>query len=626
LLILGTVMTVVGLQPCRMASADEADAEPVPQLREKDNQVAAPDTPRTSQDPQTVARKGRAEYSIAALREHFARAVAGDKRTFTIPPGIYRGRVDENVFLTLKNAKDLTLNAEGVTLVCEKLTRAMQISNCEDLTLRGLTVDYDPVPFTHGTIVAVDQDDTWVDVKIHDGYPMKPYARIDIVDRKTRHRKYGMPFLWGTKAELRPEGVVRVMRKGGFQGSAAVGDLASMSTGQEAGGICHGIAIEHCTRVTLKDVTLHAAPGFGIINGQGYGDHHYDKVRVVPGPRPSGATEDRLLTTSWDAIQFNNLRKGPTLENCVVMAAGDDSWSLSSRDYLLLASRGRKAWVVNRVRHNNPLELGDRLARSLDRPKPKIVRMTKATVDQCPISPELRSKIESAKAWTYYNFKLVNVREIELDMECPWEPGTSLYSPDRTCSGFVLRNNTFHSSGRAGLINGASDGLIEGNTYIDVHAALSLYPNIPGGGGTGTENIVFRNNTIRGTGHYCPSPWSLSGGAISIHHGDRDGAPAPEGVFRKIVIENNTFENVRGPVFVVTSVGGLRISGNRFVRCQQQPHLGSGRSKGVDGEAIGWFRNCMNATVTANTVEDRGPYGKRGFVGLSESAEVEPLQ
>jgi hypothetical protein len=563
------------------------------------------------------ARKNPQAFDCDALRQHVARALAGGKRKAVIPPGVYRGRVNGNVFLTIEGARDLTLIATGVTLICEKQTRAMNIRNCRDLTLQGLTVDYDPPPFTQGTITAVDPADQWVDVKIHKGYPMKAYARIDLVDRKTRHRKYGMPFLWGTKAELRPGGIVRVMRNG-FGKAAAVGDLASLSTGQERGGICHGIAVEHCTRLTLKDVTLHAAPGFGIINGGGYGDHRYEGVRVVPGPRPAGAIEDRLLSTSWDAIQFNNLRKGPTLEGCVIEAAGDDSWSLSSRDYLLLAGRGRTAWLVNRVEYNNPLEAGDRLARSLDGPKPRAVKLTAVGLSDCPIPQDLRRNIESARPWTFHHVKLKNIRKVELDMACPWEAGTSLYSPDRNCSGFVLRNNTFHSAGRAGLINGASHGVIEGNTYIDVHAALSLYPNIPANGATGAEDIVFRNNTVRGTGHFCPAPWTLGGGAVNILHTAPGRKPAPAGVFRNIVIENNTFENIRGPVFVITSTDGLHISGNRFVTCQHLPPLGGGRDWGVDGEALGWFRCNRNVKVADNQTRNRGTYGRRDFVGLPE--------
>lgn len=563
-----------------------------------------------------------AQYSILELREHFLRAVGSGEREVVIPPGDYRGTVNDKVFIEIQGARNLTIRAVDVRMICEKRTRAFSISDCEDLTIRGLTIDYDPLPFTQGTITAVGPDDTWVDVTIHEGYPMEPYSRIDIVDSATRHRKYGMPFLWGTTAELRSDGIVRVNRKGGFGGSAAVGDLASMARGPVEDGIAHAIAIDSSARVTLKDITLHAAPGFGIIAGGGHGDHHYNNVRIVPGPPPVGSTEGRLLTATWDAIQFNSLRKGPLVENCVVMSAGDDTWSLSSRDFLLLASEGRKAWLVSRSSYVDKLEPGDRLTSSLDGPSVRIERLVKVGLDDCPVSPELHEKIRSAKPNTLYRFPLSQINEVMLESPPPWVPGTSLYSPDRNCSGFVLRNNTFHSSGRAGLINGASHGVIEGNTYVDVGTALSLYPNIPGGGATGMENIIFRNNIIRGSGHWCPKPSSLdAGGAVSIYHTDVKGAAAAPGVYRNMVIENNLFENIRGVVILATSVDGFRITGNQFVRCQIHPPLGAGRGKGVDEKALGWFRNTRNVTVEENRVEDRGPFGEGGFVGLPEGGE-----
>lgn len=557
------------------------------------------------------------EFDISSLREQVARAVSSGQRTATIPEGVYRGQVEDNVFITIEGAKNLTIEAENVFLVCEKLTRAIGISNAENLIIRGLTIDYDPLPFTQGTIIAVDPNDTWVDVQIHIGYPSKAYDRIDIVDPTTRHRKHGMPFLWGTTAQVSSNGIVRVSREEGFGGSATVGDLASMSTGPDADGIPHGIDIMSSRGVSLQDVTVHAAPGFAIVNGGGYGDHHYDKVRVIPGPKPPGASEERLLSSSWDAIQFNDLRKGPIVENCVVISAGDDSWSLSSRDYLLLAAEGRKAWLVYRIPYNNFLEVGDHLARSLDSPKPRITSVTSVEVADVPISAELRSSIETAEPYTFYQFEMKNLREVQLDMDVPWPAGTSLYSPDRNCAGFILRNNTFHSPGRAGLINGASKGVIEGNTYIDVHAAISLYPNTPAGAGMGTQDIVFRNNTVLGTGNFCPSPWSLVGGAVNIHHTAPVREPAAAGAFRSIVIENNHFAKIRGPVFVITSVEGLTIRGNRLVDIQQEPDLGGGRDWGVDGTAVGWFQNTANVTLTGNEIQNRGQYGGPEYVGLT---------
>ena len=565
-------------------------------------------------------------HDMVFLQEQIASAVSSGQAQVVIKPGTYRGRVEGNVFITIRGAKNLEVKAAGVTMICEKLTRAIEVHECENLQISGLTVDYDPLPFTQGTIVEIDPADKWLDVKIHDGYPVKGYSRIDIVDPKTRHRKHGMPFLWGTKAELREGGVVRIMLEKGFERSAVPGDFATLSTGPEAGGIPHAVVIRNSTRLTLKDFTVHCAPGFGIINGGGHGDHHYDNVRVVPGSKPAGASQDRLLSSSWDAIQFNNLRKGPVMENCTVTAAGDDSWSLSSRDYLVLAAKGKTAWLVSRVPHEDALAAGDRLARSLDGAKPRIVTINPepVSIDQCPVSSELLEKVKAAKPWDYFQFELQRIRRVELDMDYPWEPGISVYSPDRNCSGFVLRNNTFHSPGRAGLINGASDGLIEGNTYIDCDAVFSLYPNLPEGGATGAENIVFRKNTIKGANNFCPAPWSLGGGAITICHTKPGKQPADAGVFRGISIENNTFENVRGPVFVITSTAGLRINNNRMINCQHQPHLGSGKEWGVDGAALGWLKSNTDVEFANNEISKRGAFGtSEPFVIIKEPAQAE---
>jgi Right handed beta helix region len=550
-------------------------------------------------------------HDIKFLQEQIARAVSSGQEQAIIQPGTYRGRAEGNVFMTIRGAKNLEVKAAGVIMICEKITRAIEIHECDNLQISGLTVDYDPLPFTQGTIIALDLADKWLDVRIHDGYPVEAYSRIDIVDSKTRHRKHEMPFLWGTKAELRDGGVVRIILEKGFEHCATPGDLASLSTGPEAGGIAHAVEIRNSKRITLRDFTVNSAPGYGIINGGGHGDHHYDNVRVVPGAKPAGATQDRLLSSSWDAIQFNSLRKGPTMENCTVTSAGDDSWSLSSRDYLVLAATGKTVWLVSRVPHEDALEAGDRLARSLDGAKPRIVKIDPKTVplDQCPVSSGLLERIKGAKPWDYFEFKLQRIRRVELDTDYPWEPGISVYSPDRNCSGFVLRNNTFHSPGRAGLINGASDGLIEGNTYTDCDAVLSLYPNLPAGGATGAENIIFRNNTIRGANNFCPAPWSLGGGAITICHTMPAKQPANAGVFRGITIENNTFENVRGPIFVITSTKGLIISNNRMIHCQHQPHLGSGKEWGVDGAALGWLKKNADVEIFSNEVSKRGAFG-----------------
>jgi len=46
----------------------------------------------------------------------------------------------------------------------------LEIENCVDVTLKGLTIDYDPLPFTQARIVDVDDKKNWT-VEVIEGYP-----------------------------------------------------------------------------------------------------------------------------------------------------------------------------------------------------------------------------------------------------------------------------------------------------------------------------------------------------------------------------------------------------------------------------------------------------------------------
>ena len=223
----------------------------------------------------------------------------GEKR-IVIAPGVYRlsPEAGQNVIWTLSDVQDVEIIADGVTLIGTKLTRALQIDHCRNVTLQGLKVDYDPLPFTQGTVVAVAPDKSWIDIKIHDGYPRQPYARIDVIDPQTRYRKKGMPFLWGTKAEMSAPDTVRITLKN-IGEAAVIGDLASLSTGQENGGVPHGITIENCASVTLRDVTLHCAPGMGILEADGEGRAQFfglqNRARPQTTRRHTGTLADNFV-------------------------------------------------------------------------------------------------------------------------------------------------------------------------------------------------------------------------------------------------------------------------------------------------------------------------------------------
>lgn len=60
--------------------------------------------------------------------------------------------------LDLGGATDLTLSAEGATLLCEGWMEPLCIENCTRVKVKGLTIDYKRKPFSSGEIVSVQPD------------------------------------------------------------------------------------------------------------------------------------------------------------------------------------------------------------------------------------------------------------------------------------------------------------------------------------------------------------------------------------------------------------------------------------------------------------------------------------
>jgi len=538
------------------------------------------------------------------FREAFAAAIRRGDAKIIVPPGTYRlaPKGDGKVVWTLQGLHDTEIIADGVTLISTKLTRAVALENCRGVTLRGLTVDYEPLPFTQGTVAGVAPDQSWIDVKLHAGYPRQPYARIDVVDPATRYRKKGMPFLWGARATMQGEDVVRVALKG-IGKAAAVGDLASLSTGPERGGIVHALTIEHCMGVTLEKVTIHSAPGMGILEADGGGATKYLGCRVVPGPRPAGAGEERLLSTSWDAMQTKTVRVGPRVENCEIRDAGDDSWSVQSADFMVLKATGNTLVLGSRDEYTIGVDIGDRLTNRAGGPIATVRTRRSLSREEAQLDPEIVEKLKSAAAWSEWKVAPRCI-EVALDADLPVKAGESIYSPDRMGNGFAFVNNRLHSAGRVLLKAG---GLVEGNV-LDTPHALTVCPELPANAAAGIEGLVIRRNTIRQAGWFCPAPWSASAGALSITAAGGPQKLHAPGIFTNLVIEDNVFEDCSGPNLVLSSARGVKVSGNRFVRPQQDKPPETGASYHIPANAVIWLGISENVELKDNAISELGSF------------------
>lgn len=106
--------------------------------------------------------------------------------TLTIPPGTYRlrdskaeqlehevlqgkmGGDPEKVIFTpyypyvrgldFDGSDSVTIEASGATLMCEGWMEPLSITNCRNVTICGLTIDYKRKPFSQGTVQEVNEN------------------------------------------------------------------------------------------------------------------------------------------------------------------------------------------------------------------------------------------------------------------------------------------------------------------------------------------------------------------------------------------------------------------------------------------------------------------------------------
>lgn len=215
--------------------------------------------------------------------------------------------------LLLKQLSAFELNGNGARLVNTALGSTLLISGSSHVTVRDLSIDYDPLPFTQGTITAFDRAALQIMVRVDPGYPddAKFLATITdgffkVMDRRTRALKAGArDFLSPSRIERVGERQIKVHLQwsanelGPGQLLVVVGDVVAISNGY-----AHAIVVDDSASTAFTGLKLLASPGMGILENAGPGGMLLQNVSIIPGPRPQGATTDRLVSTNSDGSHF----------------------------------------------------------------------------------------------------------------------------------------------------------------------------------------------------------------------------------------------------------------------------------------------------------------------------------
>ncbi len=489
------------------------------------------------------------------LRAFLEQAAASGQTRIVIPPGKYRVRPQDRQHLLLENLNGVEIIADDVELVCTETTRAMTIRNCRNLTLRGLIIDYDPLPFSQGRIVAMSPDKRRHTIELEPGYP----AADTVVNRKyeifapdTRELRTHTYTRFEVKA-LAPRRILVTKPQNNRPEHAIerVGDLIVVASEHAPGGwLPHAVVMETSDRVTLDHITLYTSNTFGFYESDCSASRYRHCVIDRRG--------DRLRSLNADGFHSKFADVGPSYRNCIARYNGDDGIAINGDYHLVTASDGPRLRVIGKRGRSTNMKAGDPVElvsySGVRLPDAKVLAIEsgeppteneKAFIRKQRFFPPTRDRMLAAKQ----TVTIVLDRAVDLPL------GSVIASANRLGNGFEVVDCTMGPNRSRGILAKASHGRIENNRLVgNWGQAIKLAPEYFWLEAGSSSDITIANNTVTG----CHD----TAIAVYAHGGSSDVAPV--GAHHGIRITGNRVSSSVNPAIAVTSTSGLVLKDNQI--------------------------------------------------------------
>ncbi|MFG0247810.1 MAG: glycosyl hydrolase family 28-related protein, partial [Phycisphaeraceae bacterium JB051] len=236
--------------------------------------------------------------------------------------------------MLIANASELSIIGEPGTRLLMGVPNAngIRINHSNAVTLKQLVIDYDPLPFTQGTISNVDHQNAVFTWQRHDGFPSPTQKhflkaarrRGSVFEAATGQLKANTKdthFISQIQELGQDQFVFHVDRQQTPSGTAGIdpGDRFVMLA--RGGGAA--IAMWHSQRCQAQQITVHSSPTvcFAVIDSD---QMAIDQCTIKPLP-------GRLLSTNADGVHCKVNRTGPRVTNCNFSAMSDDAVNICGR-------------------------------------------------------------------------------------------------------------------------------------------------------------------------------------------------------------------------------------------------------------------------------------------------------
>ena len=505
------------------------------------------------------------------LQEFIDIEINARKNPIIIPPGVYKLKPINKGHLYFKNLRNLTLIADSVKVVCSETTRAITFDNCENLTLKGLTIDYDPLCFTQGRIIRMTEDKSEIEIKLDENYPDDFELRIEIFDAKTLTLKSTTHYGWtdfvktgkrtykttkGPKYKYNPE-----------RDKEEIGDILVTNNFYATNGYMpHAVYSNECRNLKLQNITLYSSNSFGFFETNGT-KNVYQNCRVErPAPEHDlYIRPQRIRSANADAFHSKYAYIGPQIIACEASFQGDDCVNICGKYYYSTGASANTIHVISAenfdLRTGASLEILSSKGEKI--PSCKILKIEEKglpTADDIKGLTPLKIRDVNKEALSGAKAK---VYCLTVDREINLEAGALIADKNRMGSGFLVKDCVFGYNRSRGILIKASDGKVTGNKLEENwKSAILVSPEAYWLESGCSDNLEISNNQIIR---------NKSINSITIDAKSTSGELVGPGLHNNINILNNRFVDCPLPCVTVSVTKGGDIRNNVIESTSDNP-------------------------------------------------------
>lgn len=440
--------------------------------------------------------------------------------------------------LDFSGAKNVTVKASQVTLMCEGWMEPLSLNFCEGVTIKGITIDYKRKPFVSGDVVNVTS--TYFDVQFG---PEKivtdkmPLTRLTFWD-KAVNRLFPEP-IYFPKRELLGNNMVR------FHHSVPVSLKGSNVTVLNSLHFRPAILIHKSTSTTLEDVTIHAQAGMGVV-GFDSKDIFLKRLSICP-------SKGYYQSTNTDATHFACCEGTLHFQGCYFQGQGDDATNVHGYYQTIVDSEGNNAAIEVRAG-----------------------TYTHAQVADVPRVGDEMELVEISTLKPVRTYKVIGIRHnipetlvhITLSDELP-DNSSDYYLMNVTkLPRLVFENSVINSHLARGILVKTRNVVIRNNVFRNCSGtAVHIGAEANWHEGTHAKNVLVTDNVMTGCGLGAGSQAGAAGISVIIEAENTDNTYLHE----NITIKNNLIKgNGNACGIYVGNAKGVTLENNKIVSCNQE--------------------------------------------------------